>query len=135
VPAAEVPAHLAISDVFVFASAAETQGMVVLEAMAAGLPVVAVNSSGIDAFVENRRTGYATSENPTIWTDTLHALMVSRTERETMGAAARDAAARHSVSAFSRRVVAIYGAAIAAHSAAAARAGDADAPAARTAGR
>lgn len=117
VPAEAVPRHLAISDIFVFASAAETQGMVVLEAMAAGLPVVAVNSSGIDAFVETRRTGYATPENLTIWTDTLHGLMVARAERESMGAAAREAAAKYSIEAFSERVVSIYRAAIAASAA------------------
>jgi glycosyltransferase involved in cell wall biosynthesis len=120
VPAEEVPTHLGISDIFVFASAAETQGMVVLEAMAAGLPVVAVNSSGIDAFVENRRTGYATPENLAVWTDTLHGLMVARAERQGMGAAAREAATKYSVEAFSERVVSVYQAAIAARSAKAA---------------
>ncbi len=34
-------------DVFAFASRSETQGMVVAEAMAAGLPVVALNASGV----------------------------------------------------------------------------------------
>ncbi|OWU83795.1 hypothetical protein ATO6_15275 [Oceanicola sp. 22II-s10i] len=117
VSADDVPAHLAISDIFVFASAAETQGMVVLEAMAAGLPVVAVNSSGIDAFVETRQTGYATPENLAIWTDSLHGLMVARAERKSMGAAAREAAAKYSIEAFSERVASIYQAAIATSSA------------------
>jgi len=112
VPSEEVPSWLTISDIFVFASASETQGMVVLEAMAAGLPVVAVNSSGIDAFVENRETGYATPETLEIWTETLHGLMVSGRKREVMGAAAREAAMKHSVEAFSASVLTIYKAAI-----------------------
>ena len=117
VNSADVPAHLMISDIFVFASAAETQGMAVLEAMAAGLPVVAVNSSGIDAFVENRRTGYAIAESLVIWTDTLHGLMVSKNERKAMGATAREAATKHSIEAFSGRVITIYEAAMAAQAA------------------
>jgi len=117
VPATQVPAHLCISDVFVFASAAETQGMVVLEAMAAGLPVVAVNSSGIDAFVEHRRTGYVAPETLATWTDALHALLVDGTERRAMGAAARDVAGRYSLEAFSANVAGIYETAIAANAA------------------
>jgi glycosyltransferase involved in cell wall biosynthesis len=35
------------ADLFIFSSMSETQGMVILEAMAAGLPVVTVDSSGI----------------------------------------------------------------------------------------
>ena len=37
-----------LGDVFLFSSRSETQGMVILEAMAAHLPVVTVRSSGID---------------------------------------------------------------------------------------
>ena len=40
-------------DVFVFASQSETQGLVMTEAMAAGIPVVAVDAPGVrvDNFV------------------------------------------------------------------------------------
>lgn len=46
VPFDDVPMYLAASDLFVFASVTETQGLVTLEAMASGLPVVAVDASG-----------------------------------------------------------------------------------------
>ncbi|WP_106477674.1 glycosyltransferase [Phytohalomonas tamaricis] len=45
-------------DTFVFASHSETQGMVVAEAMAAGLPVVALNASGVREVVENNQNGF-----------------------------------------------------------------------------
>jgi endonuclease/exonuclease/phosphatase family metal-dependent hydrolase/glycosyltransferase involved in cell wall biosynthesis len=44
-------------DVFAFASQSETQGLVLVEAMAAGVPVVAVDASGVREVVTDRRNG------------------------------------------------------------------------------
>ena len=44
-------------DVFAFASKSETQGMVVTEAMAAGVPVVALDAPGVREVVEDRVNG------------------------------------------------------------------------------
>ncbi len=44
-------------DVFVFASQSETQGLVVTEAMAAGIPVVAVDAPGVREVVKDRVNG------------------------------------------------------------------------------
>ena len=44
-------------DTFVFASRTETQGLVVMEAMAAGIPVVAVNGPGIGEVVRDFKNG------------------------------------------------------------------------------
>src|SRR5690606_26622109 len=45
------------SDVFFFASVTETQGLVTLEAMAAGLPVAAVDAPGTRDMVRHGREG------------------------------------------------------------------------------
>jgi len=45
-------------DVFVFASFSETQGMVLAEAMAAGLPAVALDASGVREVVRNGGNGF-----------------------------------------------------------------------------
>lgn len=47
----------AAMDVFVFASQTETQGMVLTEAMAAGVPVVAIDASGVREVVEDMVNG------------------------------------------------------------------------------
>lgn len=44
-------------DVFLFSSKSETQGMVLVEAMAAGLPVIALDASGVREVVEDNRNG------------------------------------------------------------------------------
>lgn len=44
-------------DVFVFTSHSETQGMVLAEAMAAGVPVVAINASGVSDLLEDQVNG------------------------------------------------------------------------------
>jgi glycosyltransferase involved in cell wall biosynthesis len=57
-PFEEVPCHLKAADMFPFASVTETQGLVTMEAMAAGLPVVAVNASGTRDIVEHGKQGF-----------------------------------------------------------------------------
>ncbi len=108
IPEQNIPDYLGLGDLFVFASTSETQGMVILEAMAAGLPVVAVNASGVDAFVQNRRTGVLTEEDVEVWTDAVHALLVNRTERQAMSRAALEEARQHSVEQFSANVAKVY---------------------------
>ncbi len=63
VPYDEVPAYLKAADLFCYASVTETQGLVTLEALAAGLPVVAVDASGTSETVSDGVDGILTSEN------------------------------------------------------------------------
>ncbi len=49
-------------DVFAFSSRSETQGMVLTEAMAAGVPVVAVDASGVREVVRDRLNGRLLAE-------------------------------------------------------------------------
>lgn len=116
VPPDEIPQYLGMADLFVFASVSETQGMVVLEAMAAGLPVVAVNATGVDAFVQSRLTGMLTDKNVAAWTDAVHSLLTNRAERRAMGRAALEMARQHSVAQFSTDIAKVYLTAISARS-------------------
>ncbi|MBC8330844.1 MAG: glycosyltransferase [Anaerolineae bacterium] len=60
IPFNEIPRYLKAADCFVFASTSETQGLVTLEALAAGLPVVAVAASGTSDIVRDNIEGFTT---------------------------------------------------------------------------
>jgi len=58
VPFSETPDYMKAADLFGFASISETQGLATLEAMAAGLPVVAVDASGTRDILKHGQQGY-----------------------------------------------------------------------------
>jgi glycosyltransferase involved in cell wall biosynthesis len=63
-PFEEVPRYLKAADIFAFASVTETQGLVTIEAMAAGLPVVAVDGPGTRDIVEHGKQGFLVKNDP-----------------------------------------------------------------------
>jgi len=64
VPFEEIPRYLKAADLFAFASVTETQGLVTIEAMAAGLPVVAVDGPGTRDIIEHGKQGFLTENDP-----------------------------------------------------------------------
>ena len=66
-PNREIKHYQYASDLFLFASKSETQGIVLLEAMAAGSPVVAVEASGVVDIVKNGENGFMTREDAEEW--------------------------------------------------------------------
>ena len=59
----ELPQCYSAADVFVFSSKSETQGIVPLEAMAQGTPVVAIAEMGIASIIKNNEGAFATKDN------------------------------------------------------------------------
>jgi len=59
----EIPAYMKAANLFGFASITETQGLATLEAMAAGLPVVAVDASGTRDILKHGQQGYLVENN------------------------------------------------------------------------
>jgi 1,2-diacylglycerol 3-alpha-glucosyltransferase len=74
-PFDEVPRYLKAADAFAFASVTETQGLVTIEAMAAGLPVVAVDGPGTRDIVEHGKQGFLVENDPAALAKGLHKLL------------------------------------------------------------
>jgi glycosyltransferase involved in cell wall biosynthesis len=62
-----IPKVYADADIFVFASQTETQGLVVMEALASGVPVVAVEDEALNDVVINGKNGYLVAKNTKIF--------------------------------------------------------------------
>ena len=91
----ELAAAYASSDVFVMPSRTETLGLVILEAMSSGLPVVAARAGGIPEMIEDGESGYLFDrEGEAI--AVIARLLGSPQLRADLGATARLRAAEHS---------------------------------------
>lgn len=107
VPPAQVPAFYHLGDVFVSASASETQGLTYLEAMAAGLPLVCRADACLTGVLQNGQNGwqYQTADE---LADHVRALLQSGALRRQMGARSAALAAGYSAQAFGRGAEALY---------------------------
>ncbi|WP_404364586.1 glycosyltransferase [Marinobacter sp.] len=108
VPPDEMVTYYRLGDLFLFASKSETQGMVILEAMAAGLPVVAVRSSGIDDVVRQGYNGFKTPEKRDQWSERVKALLEDEPLRKELSAHALEFARDYSIEQCARDMKFIY---------------------------
>ncbi|MCC7117667.1 MAG: glycosyltransferase [Anaerolineales bacterium] len=93
----KLPAYLAMCDIFVTASIAETFGMTNVEAMGAGLPVMGIHSVGIDDIVESEVTGLLATHDLAAFTAKLTRLCLDLSLRRQFGMAARQASSRYAI--------------------------------------
>lgn len=96
-PYQEVARRLAMSDVFVTASVTEVHPLSVIEAMAAGLPVLGIHSVGVGDIVEHGHTGLLSSREQTAFAAQMTRLCLDEDLRRRMGAAARQSAEKYAI--------------------------------------
>jgi glycosyltransferase involved in cell wall biosynthesis len=93
---ADVAVAMASADLFLFPSATDTFGNVVLEAQASGLPTLVTSEGGPAERVVDSETGYiSTPGDVRAVADTVIPLLRSQVRRQRMGEAAREWAEQH----------------------------------------
>jgi glycosyltransferase involved in cell wall biosynthesis len=95
-------------DVFVFASATETQGLVLLEAMTLGVPVVSTAVMGTRDILAAGKGALVAGETVTDFADKVVRLLGDPVLRERLGREARDHADGWSAEVMARRLVEFY---------------------------
>jgi len=123
IPRERVGAFLAPAHVFAFGSVTETQGLTVQEAMAVGVPAVAVAARGVISSIRDGETGFLVPPGDQVtFADRVTRLLSDPGLRQRMGAAAREQVdAEASPKAMARRIEAVYADALAARRAARAK--------------
>lgn len=91
----DVDALLALSDVFVFPSRAEGNPLALIEAMAAGKPIVVSELPVHAELIEDGVTGYLVDPNPTALADAVDRLLGDPRRARAMGVAAQRFAQEH----------------------------------------
>jgi glycosyltransferase involved in cell wall biosynthesis len=104
----ELPDCYAAADVFVFASRTETQGLVLLEAMAAGTPVVTTAVMGTEAVMADGAGGLVVAEDAPRFADALSRLLGDSELSSRLSREARRKAAEWSDRALAEKMLGLY---------------------------
>jgi len=105
----DVPHYLAAADAFVTASITEVHPLSLIEAMAAGLPVLGIQSPGIEDIVEDGVTGYlAQSEDLAAFTAKMARLVAEDEKRRQMGCQARLNAEKYDIEVTTKVMIGYY---------------------------
>jgi glycosyltransferase involved in cell wall biosynthesis len=78
------------ADVFVFSSKSETQGLVILEAMAQGTPVVAIAELGTASILIEGKGALISTENESEFVQKVHSILINPQRRQQLSEAAFD---------------------------------------------
>ncbi|MFA5034224.1 MAG: glycosyltransferase [Candidatus Margulisiibacteriota bacterium] len=101
--------HYCLGDVFLFSSLTETQGMVIAEAKASALPVVALYAGALTGSVRNGIDGYLVPRNLANFVEHVDRLINDPALRLKMGQAGRvDALERFAAPAVAKRIETLY---------------------------
>lgn len=96
------------ADIFVFPSVTETQGIVITEAMAAGIPAVAINKMGPTDLIQDSVDGFLTPLKVEDFCDKVEILLDNDTLRKKFARAAKENAQKFSARASADKMEKLY---------------------------
>ena len=107
-PFEDVPRYLSAADIFCFASVTETQGLVTMEAMAAGLPVAAVDASGTRDVIEHGTEGFLSKNESEALAQEINRLIQDEALRHCFGEAAWQKAQTFTMTHQAEKLIPVY---------------------------
>jgi len=93
----EVFDYYLASDIFIFASYGETQGLVLTESLSAGLPIVAVKAIGVSEAVDDNFTGMLIARDENLMAERINYLLNNPTELKRLSQNASAKAKKYSI--------------------------------------
>jgi glycosyltransferase involved in cell wall biosynthesis len=107
-PFDQVPCYLKAADLFAFASVTETQGLVTIEAMAAGLPTVAVDGPGTRDIVEIGKQGFLVENDAEALAKGIEKLLANPQRRKRFSNNALKKAKTFDINALGKQMMSVY---------------------------
>lgn len=107
VPWEEIPKYYQLADIFATASRTETQGLTVIEAMAASIPVVAADDESFKNIIIDDLNGYL-FKNKHSYVSKVEKLLADTDKLERMGKQARISTEPYSTKYFAEKVLDVY---------------------------
>jgi glycosyltransferase involved in cell wall biosynthesis len=109
IPYQELPAYMKVADAFVTASVTEVHPLSVIEALAAGLPVVGIQSPGVGDTIEDGVTGYlAPEEDLAVFTAKISRIVTDREARTKMALQAKETSKIYSIENTTQTMIECY---------------------------
>lgn len=108
IPNDEIAPYFAAADAFLFASKTETQGIVILEALAGGTPVYALDATGVSDLVVNGENGFLSGEDSDCYSDKILDFLNYAVDRKKLEANAVKGALKYREEAVAEKAVRLY---------------------------
>lgn len=108
VPNEQVPMLLRFLDVFTYPCTTDTQGMVVMEALAAAKPVVLLDEPVFKVFVKQGKNGYHVSSNANLFAQKINHILTHPRLQQSMAKVSQQLAQNYSIVQQAKKLIGLY---------------------------